>query len=83
MAMGLIHIRKLDTFYKSYGSRKSAGVNWGHRGQKVIFNKKAISPSYYMVRSCDSWSFINLTPSPKVMDLEIHPGSFGVTGVKR
>ena len=55
MVMGLMHIDQLDTLYKSYGSRNSSGVIWGHRGQKVIFTKNAISPSYYMVRSCDSW----------------------------
>ena len=49
MAMGLIHIDQLDTLYKSYGSRNSPGVTWGHRGQKVIFTKNAISPSDYMV----------------------------------
>ena len=47
--MGLMHTHQLDTLYKSYGSRNSAGVIWGHRGQKVIFTKIAISPSYYMV----------------------------------
>ena len=46
MAMGLIHIDQLDTLYKSYGSRNSPGVTWGH---KVIFTKNAISPSDYMV----------------------------------
>ena len=39
MALGLLHIHQFDTLYKSYGSRNSAGVIWGHRGQKVIFTK--------------------------------------------
>ena len=38
--MGLMNIDQLDTLYKSYGSRNSPGVNWGHRGQKVIFAQK-------------------------------------------
>ena len=83
MVMGLMHIDQLDTLYKSYGSRNSSGVIWGHRGQKVIFTKNAISPSYYVVWSCDSWWLISLTSSTKVMGLKIHPGSFGVTEVKR
>ena len=41
--MGLIHIDQLDTLYKSYGSRNSPGVTWGHRGQKVVYTKNAIS----------------------------------------
>ena len=45
MAMGLIHIDQLDTIYQSYGLRNSLGVTWGHRGQKVIFTKNAVSPS--------------------------------------
>ena len=39
IVMELMHIRQLDTLYKSYGSRNSAGVIWGHRGQKIIFTK--------------------------------------------
>ena len=59
MVIGLMHIHQLDTLYKSYGSRNSPGVIWGHRGQKVIFTKKAISPSDYMVWSRDSCIFIS------------------------
>ena len=40
----LMHIDQLDTVYKSYGSKNSSGVIWGHRGQKVIFTKNAITP---------------------------------------
>ena len=48
--MGLIHIDQLDTLYMlRYGSSNSPGVTWGHRGQKVIFTKNAISPSEYVV----------------------------------
>ena len=59
----------------------------GHVGvtgvKKVIFTKNATSPTNYRVWSCDSCTYISLTPSTKVMGLKIHPGSFGVTGVKR
>ena len=44
-----MYINQLDTLYKSYRIKNSPGVTWGHRGQKVIFTKIAISPSYYMV----------------------------------
>ena len=39
--------------------------------------------SDYMVCSRDSCIYISLTPSAKVIGLKIHPGSLGVTGVKR
>ena len=50
--------------------------------KKVIFTKNATPPTDYKVWSCDSCTYISLTPSTKVMGLEIHPESFGVTGVK-
>ena len=59
MAMGLMHIDQLDTLYKSYWSRNSPGVTWGHRGQKVIFTKNAISPSDYVVWPWDSCILIS------------------------
>ena len=40
-----MHTHQLDTLYKSYRIKNSSGVTWGHRGQKVIFTKNAISPS--------------------------------------
>ena len=83
MVMWLMYIHQLDPLYKSYGSKNSPGVIWGHRGQKVIITKNATSPTVYRVWSCDSCTCISLTPSTKVMGLKIHPGSFGVTGVKR
>ena len=52
--MGLMHIDQLYTLYKSSGSRNSPAVTWGHRGQKVIFTKNAISPSDNMVYLWDS-----------------------------
>ena len=48
MVMGLMHIYQLDTLYKSYGSRNLRGVIWGHRGQKVIFIKNAITHPCYI-----------------------------------
>ena len=59
MVVGLMHIHQLDTFFKSYGSRNSTGVIWGHRGQKSIFTKYAVSPSDYMVWSWDLCIFIS------------------------
>ena len=38
----------LDPLYKSYGSRKSSGVIWGHWGQKFIFPKNAIARPCYI-----------------------------------
>ena len=62
------------------------GQWWGHDGvtgvKKVIFTKKASSPSEYLVSMRDLCICISLTPSTKVMVLKIHLGSFGVTGVK-
>ena len=35
--------------YKTYGSKNSSGVIWGHRGQKDDFTKNASPPTDYMV----------------------------------
>ena len=78
-----MYINKLITLYKSNGRKKSSGVIWGHRGQKVIFTKMAISSTDHMVWSCDSCILTSLLPSTKVMVVKYHPGSFGVTGVKK
>ena len=78
-----MYIDQLNTLYKSYRSSNSVGVIWGHWGQKVIFTKNVISPTDYMPWSCDSSILISYKPSTKVIGLEIQPGSFGVTGVKR
>ena len=83
MVIGFMHIHQLDTLYKSYGSRNSPGVIWGHKGQKVIFTKNAISPTDYMLWSCDLCILISYIPSTEVMGLEIQSESFGVTGFKR
>ena len=78
-----MHMHKLDPLYKSYGPKNSSGVIWGHRGQKVIFTKKASSPTECVALMRDSCICISLTPSTKVITSKNCPGSFGVTGVKR
>ena len=77
MVMWLMHINQLDTFYKSYGSKNSYGVIWGHRSQKVISPKKLLTPTNYMAWSCDSCICISYIPSIKVMVLKIHLVSQG------
>ena len=60
-------------------------INMGHLGslgQKVIFTKKASSPSDYVGLLRDSCICSSLTSSTKVTVLKIHLGSFGVPGVK-
>ena len=54
-----MHIHQLDTLNKNYWFKNSPGVIWGHRGQKVIFTKNAISPSEYVEWSCDSCILIS------------------------
>ena len=70
-------MHKLDPLYKSYGPKNSSGVIWGHGGQKVIFTKKASSPSEYVALTRYLCTCISLINSTKVMVLKIHPGSFG------
>ena len=83
MTIRLIHVHHLATLYLCYGVKCQSGVNWGHWGQKVIFTKNTTSPADYKVWSHDSCTCVSLTPATKVITLKIHPGSFGVTGVKR
>ena len=59
MVMWLLHINQLNTLYKSYGRKNSSGVILGHKGQKVIFTKIAISSTDHMVWSCDSCILIS------------------------
>ena len=74
-----------DRYLDHYSGTDNDGVR-GHDGvtgvKKVIFTKKASSPSEYLVSMRDLCICISLTPSTKVMVLKIHQGSFGVTGVK-
>ena len=75
-----------DRHLDHYSGTDNGGVR-GHDGvtgvKKVIFTKKASSPTEYLASMRDLCICISLTPSTKVIVLKIHPGSFGVTGVKR
>ena len=66
--------------YDQIGGKGHVGVTGV---KKVIFTKYATPPTDYRVWSCDSCICISLTPSTKLISLKNHPGSFGVTGVKR
>ena len=44
----LIHMIAYNALYKSYGSKNSSGVIWGHRGQKVIRIPKIFKKSYLL-----------------------------------
>ena len=57
--MGLMYMDQLDTLYKGCGSKNSPGVTWGHRGQKFIFTKIAISPTYYVLWPWDLYILIS------------------------
>ena len=43
-----MHLHQLDPRYKIYHFENSSGVIWGHRGQKVIFTKNAITHPCYI-----------------------------------
>ena len=72
--------------YCNHYSRTEDGGVRGHDGvtgvKKVIFTKKASSPSDYVSSTRDFCICSSLTPSTKVMVLKNCQGSFGVTGVK-
>ena len=82
----LTKLGQSDRYLDHYSGTDNGGVR-GHDGvtgvKKVIFTKKASSPTEYLALMRDLCICISLTPSTKVMVLKIHPGSFGVTGVKR
>ena len=82
----LTKLGQSDRYLNHYSHTKDGGVR-GHDGvtgvKKVIFTKKASSPSEYVALTRDLCICISLTPSTKVISLKNHPGSFGVTGVKR
>ena len=82
----LTKLDQSDQYLDHYSGSDNDGVR-GHDGvtgvKKVIFTKKALSPTEYLASMRDLCICISLTPSTKVMVLKIHPGSFGVTGVKR
>ena len=82
----LTKLGQSDRYLDHYSGTDNGGVR-GHDGvtgvKKVIFIKKASSPTEYLALMRDLCICISLTPSTKVMVLKIHLGSFGVTGVKR
>ena len=75
-----------DQYFDHYSGSNDDGVR-GHDGvtgdKKVIFTKKASSPTEYLAMTRDLCICISLIPSTKVITLKVHPGSLGVTGVKR
>ena len=70
-----MHMNKLETLYKSYGSRKLSGVKWGHRGQIKIFTKNVLISLYYNVYSWGSCMCIGLSHSTKLIGAEVNMGS--------
>ena len=74
-----------DRYLDHYSGTDNGGVR-GHDGvtgvKKVIFTKKASSPTEYLALTWDLCICSSLTPSTKVMVLKNCQGSFGVTGVK-
>ena len=75
-----------DQYLDHYSGSNDDGVR-GHDGvtgvKKVIFTKKASSPTECVALTRDLCIWISLTPSTKVITLKIIAGSLGVTGVKR
>ena len=51
MTIRLIQVDQLQTLYLCYGVKCQSGVVWGHRGQKFIFTKYAIT------RPCYTWPY--------------------------
>ena len=68
MVMWFMRMHQLDTLYQSKGCENSSGVIWGHRGQKVIFTKNAVTRPLYKARPYDSNMYISLRPSTYVME---------------
>ena len=75
-----------DRYLNHYSRTNNDGVR-GHDGvtgvKNVIFTKKASSPTECVAWTRDLCICVSLTLSTKVITLKIHPGSLGVTGVKR
>ena len=82
----LTKLGQSDRYLNHYSCTDNDGVR-GQDGvtgvKKVIFTKKASSPTEYLASMRDLCICISSTPSTKVTVLKNHPGSFGVTGVKR
>ena len=81
----LTKLAQSDRYLDHYSGTDNGGVR-GHDGvtgvKKVIFIKKASSPTEYLALTRDLCICSSLTPSTKVMVLKNCQGSFGVTGVK-
>ena len=81
----LTKLSQSDRYLDHYSGTDNGGVR-GHDGvtgvKKVIFTKKASSPTEYLALTRDLCICSSLTPSTKVMVLKNCQGSFGVTGVK-
>ena len=81
----LTKLSQSDRYLDHYSGTDNGGVR-GHDGvtgvKKVIFIKKASSPTEYLALTRDLCICSSLTPSTKVMVLKKCQGSFGVTGVK-
>ena len=81
----LTKLSQSDRYLDHYSGTDNGGVR-GHDGvtgvKKVIFIKKASSPTQYLALTRDLCICSSLTPSTKVMVLKNCQGSFGVTGVK-
>ena len=81
----LTKLGQSDRYLDHYSGTDNGGVR-GHDGvtgvKKVIFIKKASSPTEYLALTRDLCICSSLTPSTKVMVLKNCQGSFGVTGVK-
>ena len=82
----LTKLSQSDRYLDHYSGTDNGGVR-GHDGvtgvKKVIFIKKASSPTEYLALTRDLCICSSLTPSTKVMVLKNCQESFGVTGVKR
>ena len=79
MVTGLMHMNQHDPLHESYGSKKTPGVNWGHRGQNIVFTQNVLTPPIYSVYSYNLCKFFSLRPSTIVMGSEFNLGSRGVT----
>ena len=81
----LTKLGQSDRYLDHYSGTDNGGVR-GYDGvtgvKKVIFIKKASSPTEYLALTRDLCICSSLTPSTKVMVLKNCQGSFGVTGVK-
>ena len=81
----LTKLSQSDRYLDHYSGTDDGGVR-GHDGvtgiKKVIFIKKASSPTEYLALTRDLCICSSVTPSTKVMVLKNCQGSFGVTGVK-